>query len=96
MASKKQKASTRNTHITVRVTKPEREKLAQKAAGRTLSCYVRGLIFSSGSRPALRSDEQHCIRKLTLLSERVDEHIEIVATTASLKRSDVTNLLKEI
>lgn len=96
MTKRTNERSVRSKHITLRITQAEKEKIFQNAAGRSLSCYVRDLIFSRGSRPTLSRGEQHCIKILTLLSEKVGEHIETVASATSLRRSDVTNLLKEI
>ncbi len=96
MAIRNNKKLVRSRYINVRVTQVEKDKLAKKAAGRTLSCYIRGLIVDGGSRAALRLEERVLYTQLAALSEALAGHIENVETASSLKRSDVAVLLASI
>lgn len=96
MTRRKQKTLTRSNHITLRITQAEKDLVSQKAAGRSLSCYIRSILFKHISRPALQPCEQSFISSLTQLSEVIDGQIEIVKTQKYLNRGGVVELLQEV
>jgi hypothetical protein len=93
---RKQKILTRSKHITLRITQAEKDQVSQKAAGRSLSCYIRSILFKHISRPALRPCEQRVIRSLGELSEFIDHQAEIVRTHKYLNRGGVIEILQKV
>jgi hypothetical protein len=61
--------SNRFRHVTLRVTQDEREELTKRAAGRSLSDYIRGRVFGKQSRAPLQLPEQETIRQLSEISD---------------------------
>lgn len=96
MTKRNQKQPTRNRHITLRITQAEKDLVSQKAAGRSLSCYIRSILFKHISRPALQPCEQSFISSLRELSEVIDDQIEIVKTHRYLNRRGVVEILQEV
>ncbi len=96
MTKRNQKQPTRNRHITLRITQAEKDLVSQKAAGRSLSCYIRSILFKHISRPGLGPDEQSLIKSLGELSDFIDHRTEFVKTQKYLNRGGVVNILQEV
>ena len=80
-------------HVTVRVTQSERDALTKRAAGRSLSDYIRAQVLGRKSRPPLRSAETQSLARLSRMGAVVSDFIQHVATHGTLKRGEVIKFL---
>lgn len=76
-------------HVTLRVTRDEREELTKRAAGRPLSDYIRGRVLSKQSRAPLQLLEQETIRQLSQISDFITVYSQHVETHPTLKRREI-------
>ena len=80
-------------HVTVRVTQSERDALTRRAAGRSLSDYIRAQVLGRKSRPPLGSAEKQTLARLSRMGVVVSDFIQHVATHGTLKRGEVIKFL---
>ena len=85
--------SNRIRHVTLRVTQHEREELTKRAAGRSLSDYVRRQVLGKQSRAPLQLPEQETIRHLSQISDSITDYSQHVETHPTLKRREVIDFL---
>jgi Mobilization protein NikA len=86
----------RGTTITARVTQAEREMLTRRAAGRSLSDYIRAMLLGRRSRALLQPSERVALVKLGEVGDDVGAFTQHVATHESLKRGDVIEFLRRV
>ena len=83
-------------HVTVRVTQDERDALTSRAAGRSLSDYIRRHILGQKSRAPLQSAEKQALAQLSRIADIVGDYIQHVATHETLKRGEIMKFLGEV
>ena len=83
-------------HVTLRVTQDEREELTKRAAGRSLSDYIRGQALGKHSRAPLQLLEQETIRQLSQISDMVTDYSQHVETHQTLKRREIIDFLGNV
>lgn len=83
-------------HVTLRVTQDEREELTKRAAGRSLSDYIRGQALGKHSRAPLQPLEQETIGRLSQISDLVTDYSQHVKTHQTLKRKDIVDFLGRV
>lgn len=86
----------RVTTITARVTQAERDMLTRRAAGRSLSDYIRAMLFGRRSRALLQPSERVALVRLGEVGDDVGAFIQHVATHESLKRGEVIEFLRRV
>ena len=86
----------RVTTITARVTQAEREMLTRRAAGRSLSDYIRAMLLGRRSRALLQPAERVALVRLGEVGDEVGAFIQHVATRESLKRGEVIQFLGRV
>lgn len=90
------KSSNKIRTITARVTQDERDALTRRAAGRSLSDYIRRHILGKTSRAPLQSAEKQTLAQLSRIADIVGDYIQHVATHGTLKRGEVMKFLGEV
>jgi hypothetical protein len=85
--------SNKARHVTLRVTQREREELTKRAAGRSLSDYIRGRVLNKQTRAPLQLLERETIRQLSEISDIVTDYSQHVETHHTLKRKDIVDFL---
>jgi hypothetical protein len=85
--------SNRLRHVTLRVTQHERDELTKRAAGRSLSDYIRGRVLSKQTRAPLQLLERETIGRLGQVSDLVTDYSQHVETHQTLKRKDILDFL---
>ncbi|WP_418896422.1 plasmid mobilization protein [Sulfitobacter litoralis] len=83
-------------HVTVRVTQSERDELTKRAAGRSLSDYIRGRVLSKQTRAPLQLSERETIRQLSEISELVTDFSRHVETHLTLMRGEIIDFLGNV
>jgi hypothetical protein len=83
-------------HVTVRVTQSERDELTKRAAGRSLSDYIRGRVLSKQTRAPLQLLERETIGRLSQISDLVTDYSQHVKTHQTLKRKDIVDFLGRV
>lgn len=86
----------RVTTITARVTQAEREMLTRRAAGRSLSDYIRATLFGRRSRALLQPSERVALVRLGEVGNDVGAFIQHVATHESLKPGKIIKFLGRV
>ena len=81
--------SNKARHVTLRVTQNEREELTKRAAGRSLSDYIRGRILSKQTRAPLQLLERETIRQLSKISDLLTDYSQHVETHPTLRRREI-------
>lgn len=76
-------------HVTLRVTQHERDELTKRAAGRSLSDYIRGRVLSKQTRAPLQLLERETIRQLSEISDLITDYSQHVKTHPKLKRREI-------
>jgi hypothetical protein len=79
--------------ITARVTQDERDALTRRAAGRSLSDYIRRHILGKKSRAPLQSAEKQALARLSRMGVVISDFTQHVATHGTLKRGEVIKFL---
>lgn len=90
------KKSKKLRHISLRVTQAEHDRLTKRAAGRTLSEYIRSEVFGRPGRVPLRPVEKVVLQRLGEIGDAICGSIEHVATHSTLKRGDVQTILRDV
>lgn len=88
------KKSNRVRHVSTRVTQSERDDLTRRAAGRSLSEYIRVCIFKTKSRAPLVMAERRTLGDLARISDLVGAFGRHVATHETLTRGDIIEFLE--
>jgi len=83
-------------HVTLRVTQREREELTKRAAGRSISDYIRGRVLSKQTRAPLQLLEQETIRQLSEISDMVTDYSKHVETHPTPKRREIIDFLGNV
>jgi len=86
----------RVTTITARVTQAERDMLTRRAAGRSLSDYIRAMLLGRRSRALLQPSERVALVRLGEVGDDVGAFTQHVATHESLKRGEVMEFLRRM
>jgi len=88
--------SNKARHVTLRVTQDEREELTKRAAGRSLSDYIRGRVLSKQTRAPLQLLERETIRQLSKISDLIADYSPHVETHPTLKRREIIDFLGNV
>lgn len=83
-------------HVTLRVTQHERDELTKRAAGRSLSDYIRGRVLSKQTHAPLQLLERETIRQLSEISDLVTDYFQHVETHTTLKRRELIDFLGNV
>lgn len=84
------------SYISVRVTLADRHRLNKRAAGSSLSDYIRGQILGARSREPLRLTERVSLNHLGRIGDLVGDYLQHVAKSSTLKRGDIISFLSGI
>lgn len=83
-------------HISLRVTQPERDGLSERAAGRTLSDYIREQVLGTRSRSPLQLTEKETLNRLARIGDALSDYVQHIGTHSTLKRGDVMAFLRKV
>jgi hypothetical protein len=86
----------RVVHISLRVTQAERDGLEHRAAGRSLSEYIRGMVLEEPLPPRLSQAEYQSLSLLNQLSEKVGDFSLHVRAAGSLRGRHVVDFLSAV
>ena len=78
------KSSNKVRTIAVRVTQSERDALTRRAAGRSLSDYIRKQVLGKKSRAPLQLVERETLTQLKKIADVVGDYIQHCLTSAPL------------